>query len=164
MAQVLVLSSFIPLQQQRNGQVECKRGFSLNFAETIVPSASEEELTFVGPHAPHEKAIEAFTTVESQIKHAIIASRKDWDKHEPRMWSRAKGVSDAELSGFTLGGGDLVLVDNAATSYGQIILGKIRIPAIPDGYIHVRYVQITYHHSIVCPSHPNTGSMTLQTR
>jgi len=35
-------------------------------------------------------------------------------------------------------GGDLVLVDNAATSYGEIILGKIRIPAIMDGYIHVR--------------------------
>jgi hypothetical protein len=70
------------------------------------------------------------------------------------MWSRAKELSDEELTGFTFkkerskydkeedsirgDNGDLVLVDNAATSYGEIILGKIRIPAIPDGYIHVR--------------------------
>jgi len=116
--------------------------------------ASEEELTFIGPHAPHAKAIEAFHTVEKQIKVAILTSRKDWDKHEPKMWSRAQGISDEELVGFTFSkhrskhdketdssrgeGGDLVLVDNAATSYGEIILGKIRIPSIPDGYIHVR--------------------------
>jgi len=70
------------------------------------------------------------------------------------MWSRAKDLSDEELVGFTFSkqrskhdkdkdgsrgeSGDLILVDNAATSYGEIILGKIRIPSIPDGYIHVR--------------------------
>lgn len=116
--------------------------------------ASEAELTFTDPHVPHERAIAAFRTVEHQIKHAIIASRRDWDKHEPKMWSRAAGVSDADLTGFTFTkersihdkdthssrgeGGDLVFVVNAPTSYGEIILGKIRIPAIPDGYIHVR--------------------------
>jgi hypothetical protein len=76
------------------------------------------------------------------------------------MWSRARGLSDEELTGFTFtkerskydsatnssrgDGGDLVLVNNAATSYGEIILGKIRIPAISDGYIHVRYVKSSY--------------------
>jgi len=116
--------------------------------------ASEEELNFTGPHAPHERAIEAFRAVEKQIKSAIVGSRRDWDKHQVEMWSRAKDLSDEELVGFTFTmerskydkqhhgsrgeGGDLVLVDNAATSYGEIILGKIRIPAITDGYIHVR--------------------------
>ena len=127
----------------------------MEYIETLVYIiASEEDLTFKGPHAPHEKAIEAFRTVEKTIKHAIIASRRDWDKHEPKMWSRAKDISDEELVSFTFTrerskhdhakdssrgeGGDLILVDNAATSYGEIILGKIRIPAISDGYIHVR--------------------------
>jgi hypothetical protein len=80
------------------------------------------------------------------------------------MWSRAKHLSDEELAGFTFtkerskydkekhgsrgDGGDLVLVDNAATSYGEVILGKIRIPAITDGYIHVRYVLINFLYSI----------------
>jgi hypothetical protein len=128
------------------------------------PTASEEQLNFVGPHAPHDKAIEAFRVVEKQIKHAIIHSRRDWDKHEIKMWSRASGLSDEELIGFTFthersrydnathgkrgDGGDLVLVDNAATSYGEVILGKIRIPAIQDGYIHVRYVEPAYLRSI----------------
>ena len=81
------------------------------------------------------------------------------------MWSRAKDLSDEELIGFTFTkerskydkqhhssrgeGGDLVLVDNAATSYGEVILGKIRIPAITDGYIHVRYVQSIHRYSMV---------------
>ena len=127
-------------------------------------TASEEQLNFVGPHVPHDKAIEAFHAVEKQIKHAIIHSRRDWDKHEIKMWSRASGLSDEQLVGFTFtherskydnthgkrgDGGDLVLVDNAATSYGEIILGKIRIPAIEDGYIHVRCVEPAYLISIV---------------
>ena len=58
------------------------------------------------------------------------------------MWSRASGLSDEQLVGFTFtherskygnathgkmgDSGDLVLVDNAATSYGEIILGDRR--------------------------------------
>jgi hypothetical protein len=57
------------------------------------------------------------------------------------MWSRAAGISDEKLVGFTLKD-DLVIVRSASVSYGTIILGKIRIPAINDaegeGYIHVR--------------------------
>jgi hypothetical protein len=57
------------------------------------------------------------------------------------MWKRAAGVSDHELANFTLEK-DLVLVRSAPTSYGTIILGKIRIPAINDGlgegFVHVR--------------------------
>ena len=49
------------------------------------------------------------------------------------------GVSDAELTEFDLER-DLVAIRSGATPYGTIILGKIRIPAIADGYVHVRSV------------------------
>jgi hypothetical protein len=57
------------------------------------------------------------------------------------MWSRAVGLSDAELTDFTIEQ-DLIEVRSGAVSYGAIILGKIRIPAVNDelglGYVHVR--------------------------
>ncbi|KAG8738446.1 hypothetical protein FRC10_006822 [Ceratobasidium sp. 414] len=78
-----------------------------------------------------------------KIKFAVISSRRDWDKHEPRMWSRASGLTDHELSDFVIEN-DLVQVRAGATAYGTIIFGKIRIPAINDsegeGFIHVRSV------------------------
>lgn len=59
------------------------------------------------------------------------------------MWSRAARFSDHELTSFSLSE-DLVLISSATTTYGTIILGKIRVPAINDdqgeGFIHVRYV------------------------
>ena len=58
------------------------------------------------------------------------------------MWARAAGLSDAELVNFTMEE-DLVECRSAPTSYGTVILGKIRIPAVNDeegdGFIHVRY-------------------------
>jgi hypothetical protein len=84
--------------------------------------------------------------VAHTIKHEILKSRHDWNKHEPRMWSRAAHLSDHELTHFDLKQ-DLVLVSSALSTYGTIILGKIRIPAINDdqgeGFIHVRYVLFT---------------------
>lgn len=59
------------------------------------------------------------------------------------MWSRAAGLSDAELTHFTIEQ-DLVQVRSGSVSYGTIILGKIRIPAVNDelgkGYLYVRCV------------------------
>lgn len=60
----------------------------------------------------------------------------------PRMWSRASKLSDAELSHFTIKE-DLIEVSAGPTSYGAIILGKIRIPALKteeegEGFVHVR--------------------------
>ena len=95
------------------------------------------------PHPPTDRAVEAFNVVLHQIKSEIVKSRRHWDKHEPKMWSRAQGVSDKDLVAFTIRD-DLVEVRSAATSYGAIILGKIRLPAINDeegeGYVHVRCV------------------------
>ena len=46
--------------------------------------ADNDSVVFTEAHAPQEKAIEAFESVEKKIKQEIIASRKRWDGHEPR--------------------------------------------------------------------------------
>jgi len=103
--------------------------------------ASAEELNFNDPHKPHPNAIQAFNHVLPTIKGEIIKSRHNWDKHEPKMWRRASGISDHALANFTIEE-DLVLVRSATTSYGTIILGKICLSAVNDeqgkGYVHVR--------------------------
>jgi len=99
--------------------------------------ASAEQLEFNEPHVPKENALTACTHILHTIKSEIVKSRHHWDQHEPKMWSRAHGISDHELAAFTIEK-DLVLVRSAPTSYGTVILGKIRIPAIDDGYIHIR--------------------------
>ncbi|KAF9222572.1 hypothetical protein BS17DRAFT_783058 [Gyrodon lividus] len=103
--------------------------------------ASAEEVNLNAPHPPHENAIEAFNHVLHKIKHEIKTSRKHWDIHEPKMWSRAAGLSDEQLVNFSIEK-DLVQVRSGVVSYGTIIFGKIRIPAVNDelgnGYIHVR--------------------------
>ncbi|KAF9263341.1 hypothetical protein L218DRAFT_973148 [Marasmius fiardii PR-910] len=103
--------------------------------------ATLDTVTFNEPHPPQQNAIEAFGSVLVDIKKAIVDSRRDWDKHEPRMWSRAQDLTDQQLVDFELEK-DLVLVRSGPTTYGTIILGKIRIPAVEDvegeGFIHVR--------------------------
>src|SRR6266545_7468912 len=77
--------------------------------------ASAEQLNFNAPHPPNENAIEAFNLILPTIKSEILKSRSHWDKHEPRMWSRARGISDRELTDFTIEK-DLVLVSRGALS------------------------------------------------
>ncbi|KAJ7072087.1 hypothetical protein C8F01DRAFT_1102503 [Mycena amicta] len=91
--------------------------------------ATIDQLDLTPEHAPHAHAIEAFEHVEHEIKQAILASRHDWNKHEPKMWSLARETSDQDLVNFTIKD-DLVVIRSAVTSYGPIILGKIRIRAI----------------------------------
>ncbi|KDQ53455.1 hypothetical protein JAAARDRAFT_39139 [Jaapia argillacea MUCL 33604] len=103
--------------------------------------ASAEEVILNAPHSPPTKAIEAFHEVVHDIKAAIIASRHHWNKHEPKMWSRATGITDHELVAFDIAK-DLVQCRSGPTSYGTIIFGKIRLPAVNDeegeGFVHVR--------------------------
>ncbi|KAF5370715.1 hypothetical protein D9758_001897 [Tetrapyrgos nigripes] len=103
--------------------------------------ATVDEVNLNEPHSPAENAIEAFEQVQSSIKQDILRSRKEWDAHEPQMWNRAQDISDQDLVKFTIKD-DLVLVRSGATSYGTIIFGKIRLPAVKDsegeGYVHVR--------------------------
>lgn len=108
------------------------------------PLASQEQLTFNKPHAPEgERVFAAFNHVVHDIKTAVKKSRKLWEGQDTagplQMWGKAKDLTDAELLDFTIEK-DLKLVSSATASYGIIILGKIQIPAIDDGYIHVRFV------------------------
>jgi len=103
--------------------------------------ASAEEVSLNAPHAPHKNAIDAFNILLPTIKSEILKSRHHWNKHEPRMWLRAAHLSDHELTSFTIEH-DLVLIRSGTTSYGVIVFGKIRIPAVHDekgeGFVHVR--------------------------
>jgi hypothetical protein len=54
-----------------------------------VTTATAETTNFNASHAPLQNAVEAFTIVLPEIKRAVIHSRHDWNKHEPKMWSRA---------------------------------------------------------------------------
>ncbi|KAF9049948.1 hypothetical protein BJ165DRAFT_1414020 [Panaeolus papilionaceus] len=107
----------------------------------IKSSSSADQINLNEPHPPQENSIEAFNVILPTIKKEILKSRAHWAKHEPRMWSRASKLSDAELTDFTIEN-DLVEVRSAPTSYGYIVFGKIRIPAVNDeegeGFVHVR--------------------------
>jgi hypothetical protein len=64
--------------------------------------ASEESISLNEAHPPRENAVEAFSIILPTIKEEIIKSRRNWDKHEPKMWSRAAGISDKDLTAFDL--------------------------------------------------------------
>ncbi|KAG5638874.1 hypothetical protein H0H81_009177 [Sphagnurus paluster] len=64
--------------------------------------ATSDTVSLNAPHPPRQNAIDAFAVVLPKIKAAIIKSRHDWDKHEPRMWSRAAGLSNEALTHFDL--------------------------------------------------------------
>ncbi len=60
----------------------------------------------------------------------VIKSRIDWDKHEPRMWSRASALSNEELAKFTMDE-DLVEVRSGHSSnadYGHRYLRQDQDP------------------------------------
>jgi len=103
--------------------------------------ATVDQINLNDPHPPHQNAIEAFNVVLPKIKAEIMRSRHHWDNHEPKMWSRATGLTNHQLTDFTMEK-DLISVRSGVTSYGTIIFGKVRIPAIHDGegegFIHVR--------------------------
>ncbi|KAE8233939.1 hypothetical protein CF326_g1022 [Tilletia indica] len=100
--------------------------------------ASAEDIKLSAEHPPTERAIAAFTTIESKIKSQIIKSRSDWNKHEPRMWAATEGLNEEQLSDWSAAK-DLVGIRAGSVSYGVIIFGRIRIPALSSpGYVFVR--------------------------
>jgi len=68
----------------------------------MIFAATIDQLDLSPPHPPKEHAIEAFEHVQHEIKAAILASRHDWNKHEPRMWALAAEASDHDLVDFTI--------------------------------------------------------------
>lgn len=105
-------------------------------------SASEEQIVLDDAHVPGEDAKDAFDEkVAESIKESIKKSRRSWKiHHESSMWARAAGLSDDELTSFSRD--DLVQIRNGQASYGHVIFGKLRLPAVNDklgeGYVHVR--------------------------
>ncbi|KIK44603.1 hypothetical protein CY34DRAFT_79521, partial [Suillus luteus UH-Slu-Lm8-n1] len=102
-------------------------------------SASEEQIVLDDAHVPGEDAKNAFDEVAEAIKESIKKSRRSWKiHHESSMWARAAGLSDDELTSFSRD--DLVQVRNGQASYGHVIFGKLRLPAVNDklgeGFIH----------------------------
>lgn len=56
--------------------------------------------------------------------------------HEPEYFRAVKHVSDSDLTSFTAR--DLASVRVAISAYGLHLFGKIKVPALDNGYIHVR--------------------------
>lgn len=119
----------------------------------ILELASTDTVTLNPPHPPQPRAIEAFkegkaitaarqvydnfqplgtSSVLPKIQLAIISSRRDWNNHEPRMWSRASGLDDAVLTSFEIEN-DLVEVRAGGTAYGTISKFE-QHPTIPTVY------------------------------
>ncbi|KNF03423.1 hypothetical protein PSTG_03364 [Puccinia striiformis f. sp. tritici PST-78] len=92
-------------------------------------------------HPPNEHAFQLFDNCAATIRHELIKLRHHWDKHEPRMFSRAGSILDQDLGHFNINE-DLTLIRAGMTSYGSVVFGKIRLPAVRDdegeGFIHVR--------------------------
>lgn len=116
-----------------------------------LPIASEETVSFSAPHAPHENAIKAYGNVLDNIKQAVEENRELW-RATPEMWSRAEGITTDKLLGDLTAdsiGKYLVEIRSGPTSYGTILLGKIKIPNFKDdlgeGFLHVRYVGRQVH-------------------
>lgn len=53
------------------------------------------------------------------------------------MYERVRDVSDQQLISLSIAD-DLVLVRAGGTAYGTIVFGRIRLPCVDDGFVHVR--------------------------
>ncbi|KAG1770487.1 hypothetical protein EDD22DRAFT_866244 [Suillus occidentalis] len=125
------------IEAKSNDASEC----NLEMLNMMLLEASEEQIVLDDAHVPGEDAKNAFDEVAEAIKESIKKSRRSWKiHHESSMWARAAGLSDDELTSFSRD--DLVQVRNGQASYGHVIFGKLRLPAVNDklgeGFIHVR--------------------------
>jgi hypothetical protein len=57
-------------------------------------------------------------------------------EHEPEYFHAVKQLSDADLVSFAVD--DLESVRVAVTAYGLHLFGKVKLPALNNGYIHIR--------------------------
>jgi hypothetical protein len=105
-------------------------------------------------HAPKEAAIAAFEEVLPSLKQELVKIRRDHDskpkppevrcvpvsshllEHEPEYFRAVKDLDDDDLAGF--GPSDLEAVRAGETAYGLHLFAKVKIPALDNGYIHVR--------------------------
>jgi hypothetical protein len=102
---------------------------------SIMADANTCELT--PSHPPKAAALKSFKHLLPEIKHQLIHTRHDHDKHEPEYFSAVSSLSDAELASFDES--DLVAVRAGRVAYGVIIFGKVKIPAAKGKYVFVRW-------------------------
>jgi hypothetical protein len=113
--------------------------------------ATEETVQLSAAHAPHEASVDAFESILGSLKEELVKLRRDHDSrrpagfstlsltrsgHEPEYFRAVKHVNDTDLTSFTAR--DLESVRVALSAYGLHLFGKIRLPAINNGYMHVR--------------------------
>ncbi|KAF2264624.1 hypothetical protein CC78DRAFT_616545 [Lojkania enalia] len=98
--------------------------------------ATAEMVNLTEAHAPKETSIHAFESILPSLKHELTKLRRDHDKHEPEYFRAVKDLSDHELTSFSVSNVELVRAGESA--YGLHLFGKVKIPALENGYIHVR--------------------------
>lgn len=101
--------------------------------------ATAETVDLGPPHSPKEESINVFDEIEHELKKHLVHLRHQHDKHEPEYFQAVSHLSDAELASFSAD--DFREVRVAATAYGIILFGRIRLPAMPDDgpcYVHFR--------------------------
>jgi len=69
------------------------------------------------PHTPKPTSVAAFSIAFHEIKNEFHKSRKQWNEHEPAMFSRIKGFTDHQLLEDVNFEKDLVQVRTGETSY-----------------------------------------------
>ncbi|KAF1922561.1 uncharacterized protein M421DRAFT_426799 [Didymella exigua CBS 183.55] len=98
--------------------------------------ATRETVQLGEEHAPHQASIDAIDSVLETVKGELVKLRRDHDRHEPEYFHAVKHVADSDLTSFTAR--DLESVCVAISAYGLHLFGKIRVPTVDNGYIHVR--------------------------
>lgn len=116
--------------------------------------ATEETVQLNEAHAPQQASIDAFNSILTTLKHDLANLRRQHDsmllisrphypapantltEHEPEYFQAAKDLSDEQLTSFNADNLESVRV--AVTAYGLHLFGKVKIPALDNGYIHVR--------------------------
>jgi hypothetical protein len=118
--------------------------------------ATEDSVDLSAAHAPQPASLDAFTSILDTVKQELTKLRRDHDsnspppythihstvltkilpEHEPEYFRAVKHLSDADLVSFTAD--DLESVRVAITAYGLHLFGKVRLPALHNGYIHIR--------------------------
>jgi hypothetical protein len=115
--------------------------------------ATEDTVDLSAPHAPQQASLEAFSSILDTVKTELIKLRRDHDsktshipsppspltiptEHEPEYFAAVSHLSDTDLASFTAD--DLESVRVAVTAYGLHLFGKVKLPALENGYIHIR--------------------------
>ncbi|CAG5140404.1 uncharacterized protein ALTATR162_LOCUS701 [Alternaria atra] len=98
--------------------------------------ATEDTVDLSAAHAPQPASLDAFASVLDTVKEELVKLRRDHDKHEPEYFRAVKQLSDADLVSFAAD--DLESVRVAVTAYGLHLFGKVKLPALDNGYIHIR--------------------------